>query len=121
MGENMKATTAYKLFRKRKDGTLGPLFIGASQRITIGEWMEAEDIPTKGFAHRPGWHAGLVPETHIQENDNRVWCECLIKDYYPFQLNSKQKEWQIAKWLKVVKELTAEEVLALRQQEAEAA
>lgn len=110
----MQETTAYKLFRKRKDGTLAPLFIGASMRVPVGEWLEAQDLPTKGFAHRPGWHAGLVPETHIKESENRVWCECRIKDFYPFQLNSKQKEWQIAKWLKVVKELTDAEVTELR-------
>ena len=49
---------AYKLFIKRKDGTIGPLFIGRKQRIPMGVWLEAEDIPTKGYAHRPGWHVG---------------------------------------------------------------
>ena len=28
---------AYKLFRKRKDGTYGPLFINRKQRIHTGE------------------------------------------------------------------------------------
>lgn len=46
----------YKLFRQRKDGTLGPLFINRRQRLTIGETYIAEEHPTKGFAFRPGWH-----------------------------------------------------------------
>lgn len=66
---------AYKLFRLRKDGTLGPLFINARQRVPMGEWLEAEDHPTKGFAHRPGWHATLLPiAPHLSEK-GRVWCQ----------------------------------------------
>ena len=30
---------AYKLLKRRRDGTLGPLFINASQRIPIGVWL----------------------------------------------------------------------------------
>ena len=52
---------AYKLFRQRKDGTLGPLFINARQRVPMGEWLEAEDHPTRGFAQRKGWHCTLTP------------------------------------------------------------
>jgi hypothetical protein len=44
----------YKLFRKRKDGTYGPLFINRSQKILQGETYHAEDHPTKGYAYRPG-------------------------------------------------------------------
>ena len=47
---------AYKLLRIRKDGSIGPLFINQKQRVPIGEWLDAEDHPTSGFAHRPGWH-----------------------------------------------------------------
>lgn len=67
---------AYKLFRRRKDGTLGPLFINAGQRIPLGEWLPAEDKPTKGFAHRPGWHATLLPDApHLKMTEGRVWAE----------------------------------------------
>jgi len=39
---------AYKLMRLRKDGTLGSLFINKKKVYPIGEWLEAEFIPTKG-------------------------------------------------------------------------
>ena len=106
---------AYKLFRKRKDGTLGPLFINARQRVPVGEWLEAEDKPTKSYAHRPGWHSGVLPQAdHLTERD-RVWCEVEIDDYYPFKRPAHQGgEWLISKMLKVVRELTTDEVLAIR-------
>jgi hypothetical protein len=53
---------AYKLFRKRRDGTLGPLFINRQQVIRLDEWLPAEDHPTPGFAHRPGWHVSHQPK-----------------------------------------------------------
>lgn len=53
--------TAYKLFRVRKDGTIGPLFINRKLVVVPGQWMEAESHPTKGFALRPGWHCTLAP------------------------------------------------------------
>lgn len=43
----------YKLFRQRKDGTLGPLFINRRQRLEVGKTYEAEEHRTKGFAFRP--------------------------------------------------------------------
>ena len=75
---------AYKLMKLRKDGTLGPLFINSSMRIPVGEWLEAEDHKTKGFAHRPGWHCCFEPNApHIKKEpksgENRVWCKVQIK------------------------------------------
>lgn len=65
---------AYKLMRKMKDG-YAPLFINKRQRLQIGVRYQAEDHKTKGFAHRFGWHATLVPVApHLKEDkDNRVW------------------------------------------------
>jgi hypothetical protein len=45
---------AYKLIRKMKDGSYSPLFINKKSRIPVGEWLEAEYHPTKGFAERQG-------------------------------------------------------------------
>ena len=45
---------AYKLLRMKKDGKLYPLFINKTIATPIGEWMEAECHPTKGFAVRQG-------------------------------------------------------------------
>jgi hypothetical protein len=107
---------AYKLFRLRKDGTLGPLFIGARQRIPLQVWLEAEDIPTKGYAHRPGWHCGAAPiAPHLKEKDSRVWCEVEIRDFYPFPRPQHQgSTWLISKWMKVNKILSRDGVRAAR-------
>lgn len=65
----------YKLFRKRKDGTYGPLFINRSQKLVPGVVYDAEDHETKGFAHRPGWHICRKPAAPHLSNKGRVWCE----------------------------------------------
>jgi hypothetical protein len=66
--------TGFKLFRKRKDGTYGPLFINRKQRLLPNVLYQAEDHPTKGYAHRPGWHICAVPNAPHLSKKNRVWC-----------------------------------------------
>lgn len=113
-------TKAYKLFKKRRDGSLGPLFINAKLRVPLGEWMEAEDHPTKGFAHRPGWHATLAPVApHLKENPKggpqRVWVECEVIDYKKFNRPQSQGgTWVLAQYLRAIRELSPEEVEAIR-------
>lgn len=94
---------AYKLFKQRADGSIGPLFINARQRVPVGEWLEAEDHPKKGFAHRPGWHAGeSAGPCHLSEK-GRVWAKVEIKDFYEFPRPKNQGgKWFIAKHLKVL-------------------
>lgn len=96
---------AYKLFTRRKDGSLGPLFINRKQRIPLGEWLPAEDHPTKGYAHRPGWHVAEKPEApHLKLGPDRVWAECEIPDdgYYAFDRPACQGgRWLIADALRV--------------------
>ena len=70
---------AFKLLHQRKDGSLGPLFINASQRIPLFVWLEAENHPTKGFAERPGWHCCLAMKAphlkmRLKSGQKRVWC-----------------------------------------------
>ncbi|MHA2279922.1 MAG: hypothetical protein ACXAC5_03470 [Promethearchaeota archaeon] len=65
----------YKLFRKRRDGTYGPLFINARQKLNLGVLYKAESHKRKGFAFRPGWHICCKPHApHLSER-NRVWCK----------------------------------------------
>lgn len=65
----------YKLFRKRKDGTYGPLFINRKQRLLRGITYAAEEHPTKGFAFRPGWHVCSKRDApHLRQDGDRVWC-----------------------------------------------
>ena len=98
---------AYKLLHKRKDGSLGPLFINRRQRIPIGVQLEAENHPTKGFAVRPGWHV-LKQKTapHLRQHGDRVWCEVVVEDYEEFERPASQGGvWLLAQRMKVVKEL----------------
>ena len=96
---------AYKLFKKRKDGTIGPLFIDRTLRVPFNKWMVAEDVPTKGFAHRPGWHLGTFPRADHLSTKGRVWCECEVDTragYYEFKRPQHQGgAWIIAKRIKV--------------------
>ena len=93
-----KTKVAYKLvktFRSRPD-EIFPLFINEKdldakgpvkqKPIPLGEWVSAQNIPTKGFAKRPGWHSGQIPKTvHLLKKDgtldsNRMWVEVEISD-----------------------------------------
>lgn len=101
----------YKLFRKRKDGTLGPLFINARLRVPVGQWMNAECHPTKGFAVREGWHCTLDPVApHLKSGpgSGRVWCECRVDaqnvEVYK-RPESQGGHWVLADKLMVVREL----------------
>lgn len=58
----MTTAYGYKLFEMDKNGLIYPLFIGKNNPVPVNEWLPAENIPTKGFAVRPGWHLGLVPD-----------------------------------------------------------
>jgi hypothetical protein len=95
---------AYKLFRKRKDGSLGPLFIAMGMRVPIGVAMQAEFHPTKGFAERKGWHCMPQPKaSHLVERPDRVWCEVEIEGVE--HLTWREQTWLIADQLTVIREL----------------
>ena len=69
---------AFKLFRVRADGTLGPLFINRRQIIPLQTWLLAENHPTPGFAVRPGWHAAPAPYApHLGMRGRRWYCVAL--------------------------------------------
>jgi len=94
----------YKLMRRRKDGSLGPLFINAKQRVPIGEWLEAEDHITRGYSHRPGWHILNVPiAPHLKKTVDRVWVQVEYEDAQQFVRPENQGGvWFLAKRMKVV-------------------
>ncbi|MCB1466574.1 MAG: hypothetical protein KDK08_05380 [Rhizobiaceae bacterium] len=71
---------AYKLLRVRRDGTLGPLFINRKQRIEVGVRLKAEDHPTKGYAHRPGWHVCQKPHAPHLSTKGRRWYRVRIEN-----------------------------------------
>ncbi len=95
---------AYKLFRTKKNspGDLFPLFIGKTKPTAVNQWIEAEFLPTKGFAARPGWHAGVLPVApHLRQSStgkiapDRVWAEVEIpadEDWQPMADESSTRD-----------------------------
>jgi hypothetical protein len=99
----MQTMIGYKLFRLRKDGTLGPLFINARQRVPVGVCLKAEDHPTKGFAHRPGWHITSAMHAPHLTIKGRVWARVLFSDYKRYQRPAHQGGlWYTANKMKVL-------------------
>lgn len=104
-----KILRAYKLVRQKRDGSLGSLFIGRKNDLIIGEWLKAEQIPTKGFAFRPGWHCTLQKNApHLKmkpKNDvQRVWIEVEVRDYeYYDRPESQGGVWVLAQEMRVLR------------------
>jgi hypothetical protein len=99
----MMPKIAWKLFRLRKDGSLGPLFINRKQRVPIGEWLDAEEHPTKGFAFRPGWHCCSERNAPHLSKIGRVWVKVEIEDYQEIQRPERQGGvWFLANRMKVI-------------------
>lgn len=99
----------FKLFRVRKDGTLGALFINRKQVIEIGVEYPAENHPTKGFKERAGWHLTTLPvaphlSMNLKSGEKRVWAEVEFSDYESIDRPFNQGgTWHLAKKMKVVK------------------
>jgi hypothetical protein len=94
---------AYKLLRKRKDGTLGPLFINARQKIPIGRWLQAEAHLTKRFAFRPGWHCTVAKNAPHLSTKGRIWCRVEVEDVQMYaRPESQGGTWVLAQWMRVL-------------------
>ena len=99
----MKPIVAYKLFRKKRNGSLGSLFINRRQDIPIGKWLDAEPHETRGFAFRPGWHACNKPCAPHLSMKGRTWFKVMIDDYDEMHRPEKQGGlWYIAKRIKII-------------------
>jgi hypothetical protein len=97
---------AYKLVRKMKDGQLSPLFINQKSRLPIGEWMDAEFHPRKGFAERQGWHCTLEQNAPHLSEKGRVWVEVEVDDYELYDRPESQGgTWVLAQRMKIVREV----------------
>ena len=93
----MKTMKAYKLFRLLKSGEITPLFINKKLRLPIGEWMEAEEHRTMGFAFRPGWHCTNKPIAPHLKEEGRIWMEVEIEG--PINQGGM---WFLAKRMKII-------------------
>lgn len=74
--------------------------------IPIGEWVQAECWPTKGYAVRPGWHTTSKPEAPHLSMEGRVWMKVEIKDVEELVRPKNQGGlWYIAQEMKVLGEV----------------
>jgi hypothetical protein len=106
-----KTILGYKLLRLRKNGTMGPLFINRRQVVPIGKWLPAEDHPTPGYQHRPGWHAAPAPCAPHLTTKGRVWCEVELRGTQLISRPAAQGSfWYLAKRMRVVRIMEAREV-----------
>lgn len=95
--------TCYKLFRVRKDGTIGSLFINASARLPLRRWMKAEAHQKKGFAFRPGWHALVAKSAPHLSEKGRAWFRVEVKNFERFTRPASQGGvWLLAKHLRIL-------------------
>lgn len=99
---------AYKLFRERKDGSITSLFINKTRTLPIGEWVDAENIPTKGFAERPYWHCTAEPvaphlKMKLKSGEVRVWKKIMMENFTEFKRPENQGGlWFLAKRIMIV-------------------
>jgi hypothetical protein len=93
----------YKLFRERKDGSLGPLFINRKLKIQIGVSYPMEEHRTRGFAFRPGWHICRTPRAPHLSMKNRAWykVEFELLDIID-RPDSQGGTWYLGKTMKVI-------------------
>jgi hypothetical protein len=103
-----RPVVAYKLFRRRRDGSLGPLFINRKLRVPLNQWLEAESCPTRGYALRPGWHCTLQPIAPHLSTRGRVWCQVEVQGVEEFRRPASQGgAWLLARRLRVLGPVTS--------------
>ena len=94
---------AHKLVRLMKDGSLSSLFIGKRNRLPIGKWLEAECLPTNGFAVRHGWHCTREPIAPHLSTTDRVWVKVEIEEYTELKRPLSQGGvWYLANKMKII-------------------
>jgi hypothetical protein len=95
--------TGYKLFRIRRDGTLGSLFIDRRRVIPLREWIESTPHPTEGYAVRPGWHICARPFVPHLSIEGRQWYVVAFRDYQEHHRPEAQGSlWFTARHMKVM-------------------
>ena len=95
--------TVYKLFRVRKDSSLGSLFIDRRTILPLGIWLRAESHPTKGFALRPFWHCTDVPHAPHLSMKGRAWHEVEIENFEAYERPAKQGGiWYLADRIRIL-------------------
>lgn len=95
---------AYKLFRVRRDGSIGPLFICRKARIPVGKWLRARAIRTPGYAFRPGWHCCSKPVAPHLSKVGRRWYKVEIAGHFERHERPESQGglWYVARFIKVI-------------------
>lgn len=113
---------AYKLLRIKKDGKLYPLFIHKTVSTPIGEWLQAECYPTKGFCIRKGFHCCFSPfaphlKLKLANGEQRVWVECEVEDWSSYERPECQGgNWILAQRMKIIRVMNMDEVDELQSE-----
>lgn len=98
---------AYKLFKKRKNGSYGSIFIDKKKELKLDEWYDAELHETKGFLPRLGYHCLPTANVPHLSTKGRVWLKVEIKDYEILNRPASQGgKWLIAKKIKLLNEIS---------------
>jgi hypothetical protein len=99
----MQSEQGFKLFRVRKDGTIGSLFINKKEVYDVGKWMEAKSYPTKGYTLRPFWHICSTPEAPHLSVKGRAWYRVEFSDFEVMKRPKNQGGiWYLAKHIKII-------------------
>ena len=97
---------AYKLLRVLKDGSITPLFINKSKKLPIGEWIEAESHPTKGYKYRPFWHCTSEPKAPHLSLKGRDWYEVEMDTFSGYDRPESQgRQWYLAQRIKIIRKI----------------
>ena len=112
--------TAFKLFRKKKDGNLYPLYVEANTQMPIGVWIDAVEgerradgkVKANGcggsLAYRPGLHLGKIPKADwigkkqkdgtLAQRKDCVWCEVEYSTEINYQQEARENGWKKGRW-----------------------
>lgn len=99
---------AYKLFKIRKDGSIGSLFINAAERYELNTWMDARPIKKSGFAFRCGFHCLVNPlaphlKNELASGERREFFKVEVDDYeYFMRPESQGGKWILAQRMKIL-------------------
>tara|TARA_R110000824_G_scaffold268440_2_gene457049 strand:- start:1422 stop:1694 length:273 start_codon:yes stop_codon:yes gene_type:complete len=89
--------------RRRKNGTLGSLFINKTAEIPTGQWLQAETHSTKGYADRQGWHCLLEKKAPHLKEEGREWVEVSVTQFKFFvRPESQGGVWVLAQRMKIL-------------------
>ena len=93
----------FKLMRLMRDGSARSLFINRAGSRPVGVWLDAEDHPTSGYAHRPGWHIMPTPEApHLSER-GRAWFRVEFEGWREFERPASQGgRWFLADRMRII-------------------